>query len=40
MANEYLKRQPTSTGSRRSFSISFWIKNSDTTQGYTAIIGV
>ena len=39
MANEYLKRQPTSTGNRRSFSISFWMKNSDTTQGYTAIIG-
>ena len=39
MANEYLKRTPTSTGSRRSFSISFWMKNSDPTQGYTAIIG-
>ena len=39
MANEYLKRQPTSTGSRRSFSISFWMKNSDPTQGYTAIMG-
>ena len=39
MANEYLKRQPTSSGNSRRWTVSFWMKNSDTTQGYTAIIG-
>ena len=39
MANEYLKRQPTSSGNSRRWTISFWMKNSDPTQGYTAIIG-
>jgi hypothetical protein len=39
MANEYLKRQPTSSGNSRRWTISFWMKNSDPTQGYTAIMG-
>ena len=39
MANEYLKRQPTSSGNSRRWTVSFWMKNSDTTQGYTAIMG-
>ena len=39
MANEYLQRQPTSSGNSRRWTISFWMKNSDPTQGYTAIMG-
>ena len=39
MANEYLKRQPTSSGNSRKWTVSFWMKNSDPTQGYTAIMG-
>ena len=39
MANEYLKRQPTSSGNSRRWTVSFWMKNSDPTQGYTAIMG-
>ncbi len=39
MANEYLKRTPTSSGNSRRWTLSFWMKNSDPTQGYTAIIG-
>ena len=39
MANEYLTRQPTSSGNSRRWTISFWMKNSDPTQGYTAIMG-
>jgi hypothetical protein len=39
MANEYLRRTPTSSGNSRKWSVSFWMKNSDTSQGYTAIMG-
>ena len=39
MANEYLKRTLTSSGNSRRWTISFWMKNSDPTQGYTAIMG-
>ena len=33
MANEYLKRTPTSTGNRRVFTISVWTKVNNTTNG-------
>ena len=39
MANEYLKRQPTSSGNSRRWTVSFWMKNSNPTQGYTAMMG-
>ena len=39
MANEYLRRKPTGSGNRRRWTVAFWMKNSDPTQGYTAIMG-
>jgi len=39
MANEYLKRQPTSSGNNRRWTVAFWMKNSNPTQGYTALMG-
>ena len=39
MANEYLKRQPTSSGNNRRWTVAFWMKNSNPTQGYTAMMG-
>ena len=39
MANEYLRRKPTGSGNRRRWTVAFWMKNSDPTQGYTAMMG-
>ena len=39
MANEYLRRKPTGSGNRRRWTVAFWMKNSDPTQGYTALMG-
>jgi len=39
MANEYLRRKPTGSGNRRRWTVAFWMKNTDPTQGYTSIIG-
>ena len=39
MANEHLKRRPTHRGNIRKWTLSFWMKNSDIAQGYTAIFG-
>ena len=39
MANEHLKRRPTHRGNIRKWTLSFWMKNNDIAQGYTAIFG-
>ena len=39
MANEYLRRKPTGSGNSSRWTVAFWMKNSDPTQGYTALMG-